>query len=257
YEDALARIPSVELAIAQLENALSVFLGQNPGPIPRGLTIDKLVLPEVPQGMPSDLLEGRPDIRQAEQQLVAANAQIGVAKSLYFPTISLTGALGSVSTDLSDLFTGSAKQWSFGVPVTVPIFSAGRIGGEVKAAEAYQKQALEIYLKTIQNAFREVEDALVDRTKTGKRLEALGRQVKALQKYDRLAWMRYDEGYTSYLEVLDAERSLFSVELSYVSGQNALLRAIVNIYKTMGGNWIEAAVQTVELPPIKEADFFP
>ena len=257
YEDALARIPSVELAIAQLENALSVFLGQNPGPIPRGLTIDKLVLPEVPQGMPSDLLEGRPDIRQAEQQLVAANAQIGVAKSLYFPTISLTGALGSVSTDLSDLFTGSAKQWSFGVPVTVPIFSAGRIGGEVKAAEAYQKQALEIYLKTIQNAFREVEDALVDRTKTGKRLEALGRQVKALQKYDRLAWMRYDEGYTSYLEVLDAERSLFSVELSYVSGQNALLRAIVNIYKTMGGNWIEAAVQTVELPPVKEADFFP
>ncbi len=257
YEEALARIPSVELSIAKLEHALSVFLGQNPGPIPRGLTIDKLVLPAVPQGMPSDLLERRPDIRQAEQQLVAANAQIGVAKSLYFPTISLTGAFGGVSTDLSDLFSGSAKQWNVGAPVTVPIFSAGRIGGEVKAAEASQKQALETYLLTAQNAFREVADALIDRTKTGERLEALGRQVKALQKYDRLAWMRYDEGYTSYLEVLDAERSLFNVELSYVSSQNALFRATVNIYKTMGGNWVKAAENTVTPQPVMEAGFFP
>ena len=207
--------------------------------------------------MPSDLLEGRPDIRQAEQQLVAANAQIGVAKSLYFPTISLTGAFGGVSTDLSDLFSGSAKQWNVGAPVTVPIFSAGRIGGEVKAAEASQKQALETYLLTAQNAFREVADALIDRTKTGERLEALGRQVKALQKYDRLAWMRYDEGYTSYLEVLDAERSLFNVELSYVSSQNALFRATVNIYKTMGGNWVKAAEETVTSQPVMEAGFFP
>ena len=257
YADALARIPSLELDIGQLENALSVFLGQNPGPIPRGLTIDKLVLPQIPQGMPSDLLEHRPDIRQAEQELVAANAQIGVANSLYFPTISLTGAFGSVSTDLSDLFSGSSKQWDYGVPVTVPIFTAGRIGGEVKGAEAFQEQALQSYLRTVQNAFREVEDALIDRTKSGQRLEALDRQILALRNYVYLAGLRYDEGYTSYLGVLDAERSLFNVELSYVSSQKALFRATVDIYKTMGGNWIEAAEQTVAPAPVKEAGFFP
>ena len=257
YEDALARIPSFELAIGQLENALSVLLGKNPGPIPRGLIIDKLVLPTVPEGMPSDLLERRPDIRQAEQELVAANAQVGVAKSLYFPTISLTGAFGSASTDLSDLFDSAAEQWNYGVPVSVPLFTAGRIGGEVKAAEAFKKQALEGYLLTIQNAFREVEDALIDRTKSGQRLKALGRQVEALRKYVSLARLRYDEGYTSYLEVLDAERSLFNVELSYTSSQNALFRSTVNIYKAMGGNWVEAAEQAVTPPPMKEAGFIP
>jgi multidrug efflux system outer membrane protein len=257
YEDALARIPDLERAIGQLENALSVLLGQNPGPIPRGLTIDQMALPDIPQGLPSDLLERRPDIRQAEQALVAANARIGVAKSLYFPSISLTGDFGHVSTEFSDLFSGSAKEWGFGVDLNVPIFTAGRIGGEVRAAEASQKQALQAYLQTIQNAFREVEDALLDRTKSGQRLAALGRQVKALRKYASLAWMRYDEGYTSYLEVLDAERSLFNVELSYTSSQNALFRATVNTYKTMGGDWVEAATQVVTPPPVKEAGFIP
>ncbi len=257
YEDALARIPSFELAIGQLENALSVFLGQNPGPIPRGLTIDELALPAVPQGLPSDLLERRPDIRQAEQAIVAANAQIGVAKSLYFPTISLTGAFGQVSTDLSDLFDGPAKQWRYGVPVEIPLFTAGRIGGEVKAAEAFQKQALEGYLQSIQNAFREVEDSLLDRAKSRERLEALGRQVEALRNYARLSRLRYDEGYTGYLEVLDAERSLFNVELSYTSSRNALFRATVNTYKAMGGSWVEAAEQAVTPPPVKAAGFIP
>ena len=189
---------------------------------------------------------------------MAANAQIGVAKSLYFPTIiSLTGAFGSVSTDLFDLFSGSSKQWDYGVTVTVPIFTAGRIGGEVKGAEAFQEQALQSYLRTVQNAFREVEDALIDRTKSGQRLEALDRQISALRKYVYLAGLRYDEGYTSYLEVLDAERSLFNVELSYVSSQNALFLATVDIYKTMGGSWIEAAEETVAPAPVKEAGFFP
>jgi outer membrane protein, multidrug efflux system len=148
YQDALARLPDIELAIARAENALSVLLGRNPGAIPRGLAIDGLLLPGVPSGLPSDLMERRPDIRAAEQALIAANAQIGVAKSLYFPTISLTGAFGSASTDLSDLFTGSAKAWNFGVPLTVPIFTAGRIGGEVKGAEAFQQQTLYTYLQS-------------------------------------------------------------------------------------------------------------
>ena len=257
YEDALARIPTIELAIGQLENALSVLLGQNPGPIPRGLTIDELALPDVPQGLPSDLLARRPDIRQAEQELVAANARIGVAKSLYFPSISLTGDFGRVSTEFSDLFSGPSKAWGFGVDLNVPLFTAGRIGGEVKAAEASQEQALQGYLLTIQNAFREVEDALLDRSKSGQRLAALGRQVKALRNYARLAWMRYDEGYTSYLEVLDAGRSLFNVELTYTDGQNAVFRALITIYKAMGGGWVEQAEAGMSAQPLMEADFVP
>ena len=257
YQDALARLPEIELAIARAENALSVLLGRNPGSIPRGLTIDELILPQVPSGLPSDLLQRRPDIRAAEQALVAANAQIGVAKSLYFPTISLTAALGTESIDLSDLFTGPSKVWSFGVPLTVPIFTAGRIGGEVKGAEASQQQALYSYQQTVQNAFREVDDALVDRAKSRQRLQALTRQVNALENYKRLALMRYDEGVTSYLEVLDAERSLFNAQLALTASQNAVFRSLIDIYKSMGGGWIETAEAAVTSQPVMEAGFIP
>jgi multidrug efflux system outer membrane protein len=257
YEDALARIPDIERAIGQTENALSVLLGRNPGAIPRGLTIDELVLPAVPSGVPSEMLERRPDLRQAEQLLIASNARIGVAKSLYFPTISLTGAFGTASTSLTNLFTAGSRAWDFGVPVSVPLFTAGRIGGEVKATEAAQQQALYSYQQAIQNAFREVEDALIDRRKSGQRLEALARQLKALNNYARLARYRYDEGYTSYLEVLDAERSLFNVELSHTTGQNVLFRSLINIYKAMGGGWVEQAEQGMPAQPVMEAGFIP
>jgi multidrug efflux system outer membrane protein len=257
YEDALARIPDFERAIGQTENALSVLLGRNPGPIARGLTLDELILPVVPAGVPSELLERRPDIRSAEQALIAANARIGVAKSLYFPTISLTGAFGTVSTDLSNLFTASSRAWNYGVPVSVPLFTAGRIGGEVKAAEATEKQAVLSYQQAIQNAFREVDDALLDRSKSGQRLDALSRQLKALNNYARLARMRYDEGYTSFLEVLDADRSLFNVELAHTTGQNALFRSLINIYKSMGGGWVTAAENGMPAQPVMEAGFIP
>ncbi len=257
YEDALARIPDFERAIGQTENALSVLLGRNPGPIARGLTLDELNLPVVPAGVPSELLERRPDIRSAEQALIAANARIGVAKSLYFPTISLTGAFGTVSTDLSNLFTASSRAWNYGVPVSVPLFTAGRIGGEVKAAEATEKQAVLSYQQAIQNAFREVDDALIDRSKSGQRLDALSRQLKALNNYARLARMRYDEGYTSFLEVLDADRSLFNVELAHTTGQNALFRSLINIYKSMGGGWVTAAENGMPAQPVMEAGFIP
>jgi multidrug efflux system outer membrane protein len=257
YEDALARLPDIERAIGQTENALSVLLGRNPGPIPRGLPLDALILPAVPAGVPSGLLERRPDILRAEQTLIAANARIGVAKSLYFPTISLTGAFGTVSTDLSSLFTASSRAWNFGVPVSVPLFTAGRIGGEVKAAEAVQEQALYGYQQTIQNAFREVDDALLDRGKSGQRIDALSRQLKALRNYARLARMRYDEGYTSYLEVLDADRSLFNVELAHTTGQNVLFRSMINIYKSMGGGWVDQAEQGMPTQPVMEAGFIP
>ena len=257
YEDALARIPDFERAIGQTENALSVLLGRNPETIPRGLTLDELVLPAVPAGVPSEMLARRPDIRQAEQLLIAANARIGVAKSLYFPTISLTGSFGTVSTALSNLFTAGSRAWDFGVPVSVPLFTAGRIGGEVAATEAAQKQALFSYQQTIQNAFREVDDALLDRAKSTQRLEALARQLKALRNYVRLARYRYDEGYTSYLEVLDAERSLFNVELTHTTTQNTMFRSLINIYKTMGGGWVDQAEQGVTAQPVMEAGFIP
>jgi len=257
YEDAMARIPEIERAIGQTENALSVLLGRNPESIPRGLTLDELILPAVPSGLPSELLERRPDIRRAEQSLIAANARIGVAKSLYFPTISLTGAFGTVSTDLSNLFTTASRTWNFGVPVSVPLFTAGRIGGEVKAAAAAQQQALYSYQQTIQNAFREVDDALLDRSKSGQRLDALSRQLKALNNYARLARFRYDEGYTSYLEVLDAERSLFNVELAHTTSQNVLFRSLINIYKAIGGGWVEIAEGQETYQPVMEAGFIP
>lgn len=257
YQDAMARLPDLELSLVRTENALSVLLGHNPGPIPRGLTIEQLTLPGVPSGLPSDLLERRPDIRAAEQALIAANAQIGVAKSLYFPAISLTGAFGTVSADLSELFSGPSKAWNWTVPITMPLFTAGRIGGEVKAAEALEQQALHSYLQTVQNAFREVDDALAGRAKTQQKLDAMVKNVDALKNYARLARMRYDEGYTSYLEVLDAERSLYNAELSYTDTLNGLFRSMTSIYKSMGGGWIENAEAKASFQPVKKAGFVP
>ena len=241
YEAALATIPQFEKAIAQQENALSILLGRNPGGITRGKPIDELALPVVPQGVPSDVLDRRPDIRQAEQDLIAANARIGVAKAAYFPSISLTGDYGYASTALSNLFDGPAKSWSWAAPIVAPIFTAGQISGEVKAANALQQQALFRYQQVIQNAFREVDDALIDQNKTREQLSAQGRQVEALRQYARLARLRFDEGYTSYIEVLDAERSLFDVELSYTQTQATVVQALVNLYKSMGGGWVNEA----------------
>jgi outer membrane protein, multidrug efflux system len=243
YEAALAAIPLLEKTIIQQENALSVLLGRNPGAIQRGKTVDELVLPGIPAGLPSDLLVNRPDIRQAEQNLISANAQIGVARAQYFPTISLTGLFGWASTDLSDLFSGPAKTWSWAVPVAAPIFTGGAISGQVKAAEAIQQQTLVRYQQVIQNAFRETEDSLVDQRKTKEQLQTLKEQVGSLTDYARIARLRYDNGYTSYIEVLDAERSLFNVQLTYAQTQGVLFQAMINLYKAMGGGWITEAEQ--------------
>jgi multidrug efflux system outer membrane protein len=241
YEQALANIPFFEKLIAQQENALSVLLGRNPGPIARGKTIDELLFPAVPAGLPSDILTNRPDIREAEQNLIAANANIGVAKALYFPTISLTGLFGWASNDLSDLFKGPAKMWSWAVPVTAPIFTGGAIAGQVKSAEAMQQQALFDYEKSIQEAFREVDDALVDQKRTREQTEAEVLEVEALREYLRLAGLRYDDGYASYLEVLYAENRLYGSELTHTQTQGALFQALVNVYKAMGGGWVVTA----------------
>jgi len=238
YEDAMAAIPQIENEIGQVENALCVLLGRNPAPIRRGKSIDELVPPAVPAGLPSELLERRPDIRQAEEDLIAANARIGVARGLYFPTISLTGFNGTASAEFDELFSGPASIWNCGGQLTVPIFTAGGIAGIVKASEAVQQQALARYRQAIENGFREFDDSLIDQQKSRERLAAQSRQVSALRTYAGTARLRFDEGYTSFIEVLDAERSLFNVERSYTQTQAALLQSLVNLYKTMGGGWV-------------------
>jgi len=246
YEQALSTIPQFEKNIAQVENFLSTLLGRNPGQIARGKTVDQLTLPAVPAGLPSDILVNRPDIRQAEQNLIAANANIGVAKSLYFPSISLTGLFGWASNDLDDLFKGPSKTWSWAVPAAMPIFTAGAIAGQVRSAEAIQQQTLISYEQSIQTAFREVEDALIGQKKTREQIVAQGQQVGSLRNYARIARLRYDNGYTSYIEVLDAERSLFNAELSYTQTQGVLFLSLINLYKAMGGGWVVAAESLTE-----------
>ncbi|HEX9024775.1 MAG TPA: efflux transporter outer membrane subunit, partial [Geobacteraceae bacterium] len=238
YERALATIPTIEKAIAQQEDALSLLLGRNPGPIKRGTGIDGLGLPAVPAGLPSELLERRPDIRQAEQQLISANAQIGAAKAQFFPSISLTGMFGWESIRLSKLFTGPARIWTYAASASQPIFTGGAISEEVKAARAFREEALQSYQKTIQGAFRDVDDALIDQKRTREQLEAQARQVEALRTYASTARLRYENGYTSYIEVLDAERSLFDAELSYTQTRGGLFLALINLYKAMGGGWV-------------------
>jgi multidrug efflux system outer membrane protein len=241
YYVALAAIPDLEKRIKQQENLISILLGKTPGPIARGKMLGEIALPAVPAGIPSDLLARRPDIRQAEQALIAANARIGVAKAQYFPSISLTGFFGSLSEQFSNLFTGPAKTWSYAGSLAGPIFTAGKIKGTVKAAQAVQQEALFGYEQAIHNGFREFEDALIDQDRTRVQLDAQAKQVEALATYARLARLRYDNGYTSYIEVLDAERSLFNGQLAYAQTQDALLRALVNLYKSMGGGWVVEA----------------
>lgn len=241
YQASLATIPQIELQIAQQENSLSILLGHNPEAIERDRELDDLSLPAVPAGLPSELLERRPDLRQAEQNLIAANALIGAARALYFPSISLTGLFGTASTQFSSLFTGPARIWSYAGAVTLPIFTAGSISGLVRQAEAQQQQALYEYQKAIQVAFQDVADSLVSLQKTRDQLVVQGRQVDALRTYSHLARLRYEGGYTSYIEVLDAERSLFNAQLSYAQAQGTVFTSTVSLYKAMGGGWVTDA----------------
>ena len=238
YEEAVATIPVIEKAIAQQENGLSVLLGRNPGPIVRGRNIDQLTLPAVPAGLPSDLLERRPDLQQAEQNLIAANALIGAAKAAYFPTISLTGLFGVSSDNLSSLFDAQSKIWRYAAPISLPIFTGGALAGQVQVAEAQQQQALFAYQKAIQQAFAEVNDALVDQDRTRAQLQSQKRQVDALVQYAATARLRYENGYTSYIEVVDAESRLFNAQLQYTQTQQTQFQAMINLYKAMGGGWV-------------------
>jgi outer membrane protein, multidrug efflux system len=235
---AAAVIPDTQRLIEQTENQLRVLLGQPPGDVLRGQPLTAQTQPPaVPPGLPSTLLERRPDLRAAEHTLIAANANIGVAKAAYFPTISLTGLLGFQSNQLSSLFKGASSAWQFVPQVTQPIFTAGRITSQVRLAEAQQQSALIQYEKAIQTAFREVADALVQyrRVKEIRTQQAL--LVTTLQSRSQLAYMRYQGGVDTLLNALDADRDLFNAELSLAQTERNELLALVQLYKALGGGW--------------------
>ncbi len=241
YQQALAAIPALEQAIAAQENLISILLGRNPAPIPRGKTIDQLVAPLIPADLPSALLQRRPDILQAEQNLVAANANIGAARALYYPTISLTGLFGSASTAFGNFLTGPATAWALAAGLTGPIFTFGGIEGQVRSAEAGEKQALNVYQQTILNAFRETNDALVGSQKKIEEVAMQGQRVEALREFARLSRLKFDKGVAGYLEVLVAENELFAAELASVSLLAARYTQLVGVYQAMGGGWVDVA----------------
>jgi outer membrane protein, multidrug efflux system len=257
YQRRSAFIPLYEQPIAITENALNVLLGRNPGSIPRGLSLDQLKLPAVPAGLPSDLLAQRPDIQQAEQDLIAANARIGVARGQYFPKISLTGDVGQLSTQVATLFTPGANFWSVGASLLTPIFTAGKIAGQVQSAEAVQKAAVANYKRSIISGFREFENALVSSNKTKVQKEFQSKRVDAVQVYFNLSRVRYDEGYTDYLNVLDSIRQLFDAQIALIQAQSATFTASIGLYRAMGGGWIIQEEKAAQLPKPTDAAFFP
>lgn len=241
YRQAQAAVPSFERQVAQQENLLAVLLGRNPGDIPRGKPIQELLDPAVPPGLPSTLLERRPDVLQAEQNLRAANAAIGVAKSLYYPTLSLTGLLGLSSTSLSDFAKSTSGTALLAAGLAGPLFTFGAIEGQVNSAEAGQRAALAFYQQTVLNAFRDTNDALVGVAKRRVEYEALAKRASALRTYARLSRARYEGGAANYIEVLYAENELFAAELSAVSTLAERHSELINLYKALGGGWIDGA----------------
>jgi multidrug efflux system outer membrane protein len=237
YEAAVAQLSPIRQAIAVQEDALSVLVGRNPGPIARISQLELLRAPVVPAGLPSDLLIRRPDIRQAEEQLIASNALIGAARALFFPKITLTGLLGFASASLGNLFTGPARTWSFTGDVTGPIYTGGGLTAAVNQAEARRDQSLANYEKVIQNAFRDVEDSLSDLRNSAELRDTVQRRVTTLQRSVELARERYENGYSDYIDVLDAERSLFNAQLQLASVRGDYDRALVNLYRALGGDW--------------------
>jgi len=237
-------IPDLERQIAQTENRLSVLLGLNPGPIRRGASLAaETVPPDIPAGLPSALLERRPDLRQAEQQIVATNFRIGEARAAFFPNILLTGALGVQSLSLSDLFISSARFWQVGPTVTLPLYTGGRLEGQLSQARARHEEALIRYARAVQQAFREVNDALVANQQIRRVLAVLERQLDAARDAMQLAEQRYLNGLTNYLDVLEAQRVVFTSEIELARARRDRLVAVVQVYKALGGGWDATASQ--------------
>ncbi|HQR10003.1 MAG TPA: efflux transporter outer membrane subunit [Casimicrobiaceae bacterium] len=241
YQQALAAIPAIGQQIAVQENLLSILLGRNPGPIPRGKPIDQLIAPMIPADLPSTLLLRRPDILQAEQNLIAANASIGAARAQYYPSLSLTAALGSASTAFGNFLTGPATLWQVAAGLTGPIFTAGAIEGQVRTAEGQTAAATSFYQQVILGAFRETNDALAGSRNRLEESQVQAKRVVALRESARLSRLRFDSGLASYVEVLVADNELFAAELAAVSTLADRYRQLINVYQAMGGGWVDIA----------------
>jgi multidrug efflux system outer membrane protein len=235
---AATEVPDFERQIAQQENAISILLGNNPGDVRRGLKLtEQPHAPEVPAGIPSSLLERRPDVREAEESLIAANAQIGVARAAYFPQISLTGTAGYESPALTNLFTGPAGVWNLAASLTQPIFEGGRLKSNVRLAEAQHEQMDLAYQQTIQGAFRDVSNALVAYQKDREFRIQQEHLLESAQDAARLSRVRFNAGTTDYLEVLTNETNSFTAELGLAQAQGNELVALVQLYQALGGGW--------------------
>ncbi len=235
---AATEIPDFERQIAQQENAISILLGNNPGDVPRGLKLtEQPHAPQVPVGLPSSLLERRPDIRAAEANLIAANAQIGVARAAYFPQVSLTGIAGYESPALTGLFTGPAGVWNLAASLTQPIFEGGRLKSNVRLTEAERDQMVLTYQQTIQGAFRDVSNALVGYRKEQEFTAQQRSLFESAQDAARLSEVRFKAGTTDYLEALTNETNSLSAELGLAQAQGNQLIALVQLYQALGGGW--------------------
>ncbi len=248
FKLAQTAIPAIDQQIAILENGISILLGHNPGPIPRGKSIDQLMLPVIPADIPSTVLERRPDILQAEQNLVAANANVGATRALYYPNISLTGLLGSISTAFSDFLTGPAQAWSVGAGLTGPIFTSGAIRGQVRSAEAQKQQAQLFYQQAVLNAFGDTNNALIGAQKTIEQVVLQQQRVDSLREYARLSRLKFENGLIGYLDVLVSENDLFAAELSLASLSAQRYTQVVSVYQAMGGGWVDIADAMTPVP---------
>ena len=242
-ESARSQVHSSTMALDRAEASLAVLTGRSPKEIveaamPRGASISSLpAVPVIPAGLPSELLERRPDIRAAEYALIASNAQIGAARAQFFPSISLTGITGTLAAAVANLFTGPAAMFSYGASISLPLLDGGSNWYNLKDAEAQKKQAIAVYRKTVQSAFEDVRTSLTSQRECEGVVKAAKAQMDSLRRAAELARMQYDTGYTDYLTVLDAERSLFSAELAYANALQNRLSAIVSVCMALGGGW--------------------
>jgi multidrug efflux system outer membrane protein len=235
-------IADLERRRSQSENAMAVLVGRNPGPVARQLRLSDYALPpQLPAGLPSQLLERRPDVRGAEQVLAGTEANVDAARKAYLPVVSLTGFLGFLSPEAGTLFDANRQAWSVNPALTLPIFTAGRLGANVAAAQAQQRIAAEQYRQAIQNALREVEDALVSYQRLREQRDSVERVAAADRERLRLTRLRYEGGVSSYFEVLDAERQAFNSELTLVQTTRDAYASIVQLYRALGGGWEPAA----------------
>lgn len=241
-ETARATVHSTNIALDEAEASLAVLLGRSPKEIwqkvERGSRLDKLPTPPVlPEGLPSELLLRRPDIRAAEFGIMAANAQIGEARARFFPSVSLTGAIGTLAAAVSNLFSGPAAIWSYGAAISLPIFNGGQTWYNMKNAEALKEEAIATYKQTVMEAFKDVRVTLTAQTERANIVKATQAQVDSLRRAANIARLQYDNGYTDYLTVLDAERELFAAELSLATALQNRLSSVVSVCMALGGGW--------------------